>query len=215
MQYPLLTILTGSRQTKTEPYPIGGPVWQITHQRVLAEWSKPRSERRTSCWQGETSHKRKFSWGFEHTTPPKLIRGSNLNQKTMFKTVHIDVPGHRSPMCQFVLFLFPLLLMVVYKGWEVGGVQVMEFQKDGVASWWTVAEYKNKLNRDRKMDSVTLCARFKLFFLHARGTFFHLQDQPLNLDSQLKGELWLDRVRPVIAHRWNFQPLDNKLRTYR
>lgn len=113
------------------------------------------------------------------------------------------------------IFFLLLLLVMTHYGGEVGSVQVMEFQNDGVASWWTVAEYKKELDRERKMDSVTLCGRFKLFFLHARGTFFHLQDRPLNLHSQLKGELWLDRVRPVIAHRWNFQPLENKLRTYR
>lgn len=131
----------------------------------------------------------------------------------MFQGVHEDEGGFKGLMWWILSLLF--LLLVLYEGGSVRGVQVMEFQKDGVASWWTVAEYKKKLDRNRKMDSVTLCGRFKLFFLHARGTFFHLQDLPSNLHSQLKGELWLDRVRPVIAHRWNFQPLENKLRTYR
>lgn len=134
----------------------------------------------------------------------------------MLGGLHKDKHGLGGVVCQVLLFLLLLLLlMVVYEGGQAGGVQVMEFQKDGVASWWTMAEYKDKLDRYRKMDSVTLCGRFKLFFLHARGTFFHLTDVPSNLHSQLKGELWLDRVRPVIAHRWNFQPLENKLRTYR
>lgn len=134
----------------------------------------------------------------------------------MPRGAHSDVQAFGGLMCRFLLLFLPSLLLVVTRdGWKVGAVQVMEFQNDGVASLLSVAEYKNKLDRDRKMDSVTLCGRFKLFFLHARGTFFHLRDQPLNLHSQLKGELWLDRVRPVIAHRWNFQPLENKLRTYR
>lgn len=111
--------------------------------------------------------------------------------------------------------LLLLLLLMVHSQGEADDIQVLEFQKDGVASWWTVAEYKVKLDRRRKMNSITLCGRFKLYFLHSRSTFFQLFDRPQNLDAQLKGELWLDRVRPVVAHRWNFHPLEVKLRTYR
>lgn len=169
----------------------------------------------TSLWHDEKPQNwirsSEEAWKTQHQN--KTLKGSNIEKKRMFKGVHEDAGSFKGLMCRVLCLL--LLLMVVHKGWRVRGVQVMEFQKDGVASWWTVAEYKMKLDRNRKMDSVTLCGRFKLFFLHARGTFFHLQDLPSNLDSQLKGELWLDRVRPVIAHRWNFQPLENKLRTYR
>lgn len=133
----------------------------------------------------------------------------------MTRRMSEDTDVHPTACRGLMSFILLLLLVVIYLGWGVGGVQVMEFQKDGVATWWSVAEYKDKLDRGRMMDSVTLCGRFKLFFLHSRGTFFQLRDQPLDLHAQLKGELWLDRVRPVIAHRWNFQPLENKLRTYR
>ncbi|XP_071540839.1 uncharacterized protein [Panulirus ornatus] len=94
-------------------------------------------------------------------------------------------------------------------------IQVLEFQKDGVASWWTLAEYEGKLDRNWKMDSLTLCARFQIFFLHSRSTFFRLRDREEDLHYQLNGELWLDRVRPAIAHRWQYQLLKNKLRAYR
>ncbi|XP_071514862.1 uncharacterized protein [Panulirus ornatus] len=104
-------------------------------------------------------------------------------------------------------------LLLLFQG--TASIQVLEFQKDGVASWWTVAEYPEEVDRTRRMDSLTMCARFKIFFLHSRGTFFQLYDRVENLESQLKGELWLDRVRPVIAHRWKFQLVKNKLRAYR
>ncbi|XP_071530491.1 uncharacterized protein [Panulirus ornatus] len=100
-------------------------------------------------------------------------------------------------------------------GLRTESIQVLEFQKDGVATPWTMAEYQGKLDRNWKMDSLTLCARFQIFFLHSRGTFFQLWDRVENLDSQLKGELWLDRVRPVIAHRWKFQLIKEKLKAYR
>lgn len=113
------------------------------------------------------------------------------------------------------LLLLLLLFLKVNSQGEADKIQVLEFQKDGVATWWTVAEYKVKLDRTRKMKSLTLCGRFKLYYLHSRSTFFQLFDRSQNLDDQLKGELWLDRVRPVIAQRWNFHPLEVKLRTYR
>lgn len=116
---------------------------------------------------------------------------------------------------RILLFLLLLLLFLkVESQREADNIQVLEFQKDGVASWWTVAEYKVKLDRKRQMNSLTLCGRFKLYFLHSRSTFFQLFDLKDNIDAQLKGELWLDRVRPVIAQRWNFHPIEVKLRTY-
>ena len=128
----------------------------------------------------------------------------------------IQVVSISKPLMRLLL---PLLLLLIFtaNGQDVGkdDIQVLEFQKDGVASWWTVAEYQGELDPKRKMDSLTLCGRFKLYFLHSRSSFFQLWDRSLDLDAQLKGELWLDRVRPVIAHRWNFQPLEVKLRTYK
>lgn len=116
------------------------------------------------------------------------------------------------------ILMLPLLLLLLLTVSSQGGaddIQVLEFQKDGVASWWTMAEYKGKLDRARKMNSATMCVRFKLYFLHSRSAVFQLFDRPQNSDAQLKMELWLDRVRPVFAQRWNFQPLEIKLRTYR
>ncbi|XP_071516802.1 LOW QUALITY PROTEIN: uncharacterized protein [Panulirus ornatus] len=111
--------------------------------------------------------------------------------------------------------LLPLVVGIYLLCQGTESIQVLEFQKDGVASWWTVAEYQGELDRNRKMDSLTLCARFQIFFLHSRSTLFRLRDHDEDLDSQLIGELWLDRVRSVIAHRWQYQLLKNKLRAYR
>ncbi|XP_071542888.1 uncharacterized protein [Panulirus ornatus] len=128
-------------------------------------------------------------------------------------------PSLELSLDQFV-FSLPVLTIGSYSQYPdlhqgAESIQVLEFQKDGVASWWTVAEYQGKLDRSWKMDSLTLCARFKIFFLHSRGTFFMLGDSVDNLHFQLKGELWLDRVRPVIAHRWQFQVIKDRLRAYR
>ncbi|XP_064079627.1 LOW QUALITY PROTEIN: uncharacterized protein LOC135196740 [Macrobrachium nipponense] len=65
------------------------------------------------------------------------------------------------------------------------------------------------------MNSVTLCARFQLFILHGWATFFHLQDTEGKTVMMLVGELWVERVRPVIARNWNFQLLKQQLRMYR
>ncbi|XP_076049413.1 uncharacterized protein LOC143030094 [Oratosquilla oratoria] len=75
--------------------------------------------------------------------------------------------------------------------------------------------YKGVLDREYKVDSFTFCARIKFFYLHNRGTYFQLTDTVEDMTSMLKGELWPDRVRPVISHRWNFQLLEEKLRAYR
>ncbi|XP_071552922.1 uncharacterized protein [Panulirus ornatus] len=108
-----------------------------------------------------------------------------------------------------------ILLKVYLLIQSTASIQVLEFQKDGVATHWTVAEYQGELDHNWKMDSLTLCARFQIFFLHSRGTFLQLRDYVDNLDCQLKGELWLDRVRPVIAHRWQFQLIPERLRAYK
>lgn len=68
-----------------------------------------------------------------------------------------------------------------------GSVQVLEFQKDGVASPWTMAEYRGQLDRNWNMNSLTLCARFQIFFLQVRATFFQLQDTIDGLDAQILG----------------------------
>ncbi|KAK3887647.1 hypothetical protein Pcinc_008254 [Petrolisthes cinctipes] len=106
-----------------------------------------------------------------------------------------------------------LMLLLLYRGSY--GVEVLEFQKDGEANMETVAEYGGRLDRSWKLQSLTLCARFQIFHMHGRGTFFQLWDRPDNLTSQLRGELWLDRVRSVIAHRWKFQQIKEKFRAYR
>ncbi|XP_069937298.1 uncharacterized protein, partial [Cherax quadricarinatus] len=95
------------------------------------------------------------------------------------------------------------------------GVQVLELQQDGVASVYTAGVYQGRLDRNWKLNSVTLCARFNIFFLHQSATFFQLMDTVEKLDSQLKGELWLNRVRPVIGQHWQYHILKNKLRTHR
>ncbi|XP_066941354.1 uncharacterized protein [Macrobrachium rosenbergii] len=94
-------------------------------------------------------------------------------------------------------------------------VQVIRFQEDGVASPITEAIYKGKLSRSTLVDSLTLCARFKIFFLHTRATLLFLAD---NVDSKiwmLRAEVWVDKVRAAISHTWNFQPLPQQLWAFR
>ncbi|XP_076041999.1 uncharacterized protein LOC143025904 [Oratosquilla oratoria] len=95
------------------------------------------------------------------------------------------------------------------------GVQVVRFQPDGMVTGDSVGIYKGVLDRNNKVDSFTFCSRIKIFYLHRRGTYFNLADVEGGKWDMLKGELWLDRVRPVISHRWNFQLLKNKLRAFR
>ncbi|KAG7167884.1 uncharacterized protein LOC121867842 [Homarus americanus] len=111
------------------------------------------------------------------------------------------------------LLLVAVVVVLLFHG--TSSIQVLEFQKDGKATLETMGLYKGTLDRNWRMDSLTLCGRFMIFFLHKRGTFFQLWDKVDDLESQLKGELWLNRVRPVIAHRWQFQLLENKLRTFK
>lgn len=99
----------------------------------------------------------------------------------------------------FVTILFSLTRLSHLPG--IGGVQVLEFQKDGVASTWTKAEYRGQVDRDWKMNSLTMCARFKIFFLHVRGTFLQLEDTIDGLDFQILGRkyspesfLWLIQI---------------------
>ncbi|XP_071533859.1 uncharacterized protein [Panulirus ornatus] len=91
---------------------------------------------------------------------------------------------------------------------------VLQFQKDRVASSDTVAWYKGQLDPDRKLLSVTLCARFFLFTIHGWATFFVLSNAQGEV-SILEGDVWVERVRPVLARNWNFQILKDKLWLYR
>ncbi|XP_069189033.1 uncharacterized protein [Procambarus clarkii] len=110
-----------------------------------------------------------------------------------------------------LLLLLGTLLPVQYGE----SIQVLEFQKDGVASLSTMAVYRGKLDRAWRMASLSLCCRFKLFFLHTRATVLQLGDTVDDRGFQFRAELWLDRVRIVLAHRWQFQLLHTKLRTFR
>ncbi|KAK8390986.1 hypothetical protein O3P69_016969 [Scylla paramamosain] len=54
------------------------------------------------------------------------------------------------------------------------GVTVLRFQEDRVARGDTQAVYQGDLDPARRLLSLTLCARFFLFTLHSRSTFFSL-----------------------------------------
>ncbi|KAK8375461.1 hypothetical protein O3P69_008356 [Scylla paramamosain] len=94
------------------------------------------------------------------------------------------------------------------------GVQVLRFQEDRVATSGTQAWYKGKLEVSRQLSSVTLCGRVFLFTLHTWATFIQLKNSN-GERSILEGDIWLDRVRPVIAQNWNFQLLKKKLWVFR
>ncbi|XP_076046337.1 uncharacterized protein LOC143028315 [Oratosquilla oratoria] len=100
-------------------------------------------------------------------------------------------------------------------GRGVYGVYVVRLQPDGLATSESQGLYNGELDRNNKIDSFTFCGRIKFFYLHSRATYFRMMDTVENRIHMLKGEVWLDRVRPVISHRWNFQLLKNKLRAFR
>ncbi|KAK7079134.1 hypothetical protein SK128_008291, partial [Halocaridina rubra] len=75
----------------------------------------------------------------------------------------------------------------------VTSIRVLRFQEDGVAFNSTLAEYPTPMDRSKKLFSITLCARFKIFFLHSRGCFLKLQDTVTRREAMLKGG-WLTSV---------------------
>ncbi|KAK7022743.1 hypothetical protein SK128_021286 [Halocaridina rubra] len=95
-----------------------------------------------------------------------------------------------------------------------GGVKVLEFQKDRVATLESRGIYEGHLDKERRIYSLTLCSRFQLYILHGWATFFHLEDTQGRI-MMLAGELWVERVRPVIARNWNFQILKQPLWMFR
>ncbi|KAG7169454.1 Gamma-aminobutyric acid receptor subunit beta-1-like 2 [Homarus americanus] len=97
----------------------------------------------------------------------------------------------------------------------VGGVTVLRFQEDGVATNDSIAVYKGDLSRTRHLYSFTFCMRFKVFFLHQRGTIFFLYDSVQGRYWMLRGEVWVDKVRVAISHTWHFMPLDQQLWAFR
>ena len=64
---------------------------------------------------------------------------------------------------------------------------VVTFQPDGEATLNSLGVYRPKLDRNRKLSSLTFCARLKLFYLHGRDTYFQLRDDYANLPYMIKG----------------------------
>ncbi|KAK3857175.1 hypothetical protein Pcinc_036553, partial [Petrolisthes cinctipes] len=94
------------------------------------------------------------------------------------------------------------------------GVEVLRFQEDRVARSETLAWYRGDVDPNRHLHSLTLCARFFLFTIHSRSTFFMLMNGR-GEDGILEGDLWVNRVRIVMARHYNFQLLKEKLWAYR
>lgn len=80
---------------------------------------------------------------------------------------------------------------------DVAGVEVVRFQPDGAAVSDSLGLYRGTLSSSKTMSSVTLCARFNMFFLHSRACFFMLEDTIAGKDNMLKGGTSL-RI-----HVWN------------
>ncbi|KAF2344239.1 hypothetical protein FHG87_025004 [Trinorchestia longiramus] len=76
----------------------------------------------------------------------------------------------------------------------------------------SLAEYKGFLNSSRRMTSLTACVRFRVRTFTGRDPLLSLQDIATNRKIQLWLELWLDRVRLVLADTWRFQLLPRHLR---
>jgi len=64
---------------------------------------------------------------------------------------------------------------------------VVKFQEDGVARLDSVGYYEPTIDRNKKISSLTLCARFKIFYLHGRDTFFNLRDNVTGSWYMIKG----------------------------
>lgn len=64
---------------------------------------------------------------------------------------------------------------------------MLRFQEDGIITPDSVAVYEGSIDRAEKMYSMTLCARFQIFYLHTRAVFFQLQDTQLKLENMLLG----------------------------
>ncbi|KAK4307059.1 hypothetical protein Pmani_021151 [Petrolisthes manimaculis] len=94
------------------------------------------------------------------------------------------------------------------------GVEVLTFQEDRVARSETLAWYRGDVDPNTHLHSLTLCARFFLFTIHSRSTFFMLMNGR-GEDGLLEGDLWVNRVRIVMARHYNFQLLKEKLWAYR
>lgn len=85
---------------------------------------------------------------------------------------------------------------------DVETVLVLRFQEDGVAIPDSVAVYDGELVRSREVYSLTLCARFQIFFLHTRAVFFQLHDTELKLENMLLGGEWLPGCSVFGNTRW-------------
>ncbi|XP_071530536.1 uncharacterized protein [Panulirus ornatus] len=113
---------------------------------------------------------------------------SGVQNKTT--SLRLDQRASREP--QLLLLLLLLGIYLLDQGAE--SIQVLEFQRDGVATQSTMAEYEGKLDHNWKMDSLTLCARFQIFFLHGRSTFFRLWDRVDGLPYQLIGGQYMAEI---------------------
>lgn len=81
----------------------------------------------------------------------------------------------------------PYLSRGLNVGEGVSCVKVLRFQEDGIVTPDSVAVYDGTIDRAEKMYSITLCARFQIFYLHTRAVFFQLQDTHLKLENMLLG----------------------------
>ncbi|KAK4319126.1 hypothetical protein Pmani_009956 [Petrolisthes manimaculis] len=113
---------------------------------------------------------------------------------------------------QLIVSISPPLLLVPDSCF---GVKVLSFQEDGIATESSVGIYQGELSRNNHIYSFTFCMRFKIFYLHQRGTIFFLYDTVEDKCWMLRGEVWVDKLRVAISQTVHFMPLDNQLWTLR
>lgn len=119
-------------------------------------------------------------------------RGKDLKLITNFPflflstALHTDVhptiwPFQKKSWSQKIPFLF----FDLPPSGIASGVTVQRYQENGIATGDSMALYRGSLDRSTRLYSLTMCARFKLFFLHESSTILQLKDLTEGKDSML------------------------------
>ncbi|KAK7065522.1 hypothetical protein SK128_006704 [Halocaridina rubra] len=83
-------------------------------------------------------------------------------------------------------FLVTVTSLLSYSG-RANSVMVLKLQGDRKAASDTIAYYEGDVDRSRQLNSVTLCARFRLFILHTCAVFFCMKDTQNENSAMLAG----------------------------
>ncbi|KAK4310013.1 hypothetical protein Pmani_018391 [Petrolisthes manimaculis] len=82
----------------------------------------------------------------------------------------------RLPSLQYLQLFVSISLPLLLVPDSSLGVKVLSFQEDGIATGQSVGIYKGEMSRNNHIYSFTFCMRFKIFYLHQRGTIFFIYD---------------------------------------